>query len=361
MKRIFAWLRTRTYPGPLSQILSSEASYTTYGDNLTDIMPFNGGELAADGTWTQQPSRTNTAFSQGLLSVARGKGHGYYPAILSDFDALPIVLASPALQETAAQNLADLALSGRWDSPWDGVYSDMERLPPENGDQMSDFLALIYQKLKAQDMSFGVSIRGRAADSGGDGDDAYSFDFNAVGASADFVDLRLYGFREPKVSVISRPIAPHWWIRDCIDYALLKGIPARKLFLGLGTFSGYYADSAVDSRVSVNYSDVLREAGDAGASIDWIERDNFGLVREPFINLDGSHMWAQNAKTMRDSLHIFDWYRNHGHDLGGVNVFIPGQEDPGIWHEIRQWNQSGVLQTGSATPIHGPNGIWTRG
>lgn len=327
MPGVWAWLRMFETSGDYG-IPTSEAEYTENLDCIYAALPLNGGKLQADGTWQQEPWKTDSAWARRLPAMARQAGHLYMPGVGNDRRGIVAVLQSPALQAAAAHNLVEMAASGRYDAPWDGVYLDLEGIPYEYATQLSDFLVLLAQSIREAGLRVGISVRGRTGDFGSDPPDAYTYDLGVVAETADYVDLRCYNYWAPP----PRSIAPFWWIEECIQYALSKGISVRQLTLGLGTFSEYRFDVDEAHSDEITYTQALETVAAHAASLVWVEKNENGIVREYFAEVGNGTIWIHDARTHDLCLQLVDQF-----DLLGATLFAPGMSDPAIWAVIEQW------------------------
>lgn len=328
MRKLIAWLRmmklSGDYPVPMSDI-----SYNNNIEHIDYALPTNGGRLQTDGSWLQEGWKFNHDFGQGLKEQAHANNQIYMPIVDNNREFLPLLL-SPSLQVIAADNLVELATVGRFDSPWDGVMIDLEGIPSAYKKQLSDFLYLLDQRLHTAGLSVGVSVRGKVAESGDDYDNAYSYDFNVVGQVADLVDLRCYDYWEPtNGNVENRSTGPFWWVKDCIEYALSKGIPNERIYLGLTVYSNYHPEGTTNKR-NITYDNAIEIAGNE--PLNWIESNEIGIIREIKVDLPIGHIWMNDVNTLRHRLELVDDY-----DLVGSSIFVLGMEDERIWNLIGKW------------------------
>jgi spore germination protein YaaH len=326
-RQVWAWLRMNQVGGTYG-VPTSEAAYLTNLDRIDAALPLNGGKLQADGTWLQEGWKIDPQWPQSLPGIARDAGHLYMPGVSNDRAGILTVLDDPGLQAKAADNLVALATAARFDSPWDGVYLDLEGIPSSYKQQLSDFLYLLSNEIKQAGLLAGVSCGGRTGDTGPDPDDTYTYDFSVVGEIADYIDLRCYGYWNPP----PRSIGPYWWIEACIQYALQKGIAPEKMTLGLGNFSKYWPDSTKGAAVEIPYDLAVQLVEGAGSTMEWIERNEHGLVRERFAIVGAGHVWIHDGATHRHGLNLVDQYC-----LLGTTLFTPGMGDDLHWQVIEAW------------------------
>ena len=328
MKQVAAWLRMVAdggdYPFP-----TSEASYNANLDKIDLVFPTNGGKLQADGSWLQESWAIDPDWPQSVPEIAAANGHTYIPSVFgSTSTGILTVLDSPSLQATAASNLVTLATSGRFDSPWDGVMFDLEQIPSSYQSKLSTFYTSLCEAVRSEGLLAGIWSRGRTGDSGPDYDEAYTNDFTVLGQVGDFVDMGCYSYWKP----IPRSAGPYWWQRACIDYALSKGIQPRRLRLGCGLYSGYWEVEDGGGGYGTTHAKALELAD--GFSIDWIESNVNGVVREYYADLGAGCVWLHDDETLPHRLDLVDEY-----GLAGAHLFILGAEDDGVWRTIADWKR----------------------
>jgi spore germination protein YaaH len=323
-KSVWAWLRMFPLEGEYL-VPTSEEMYKAHLDQIDVAMPTNGGVLREDGSWLQERWKIIPHWPQSLPEIARDAGHLYVPTVINQRgESTYTVLENPKLQAIAAEQLVALATTERFDAPWDGVCLDLESIPFSFKEQLSDFLYLLVEKIREAGLLVVISVGGRTADELGDG-----YDYAVVRELADYVDMRCYGYREPP----PRSISPYWWIEECIQFALEMGIDRERLVLGLGNFSKYWPDSTRNFPViELPYAEALRLVKEAGSSIEWIERNENGLVREHYAPIGDGHIWIHDAESYQDGLNLIDQYRLHGNSM-----FAVGMGNQAQWDVVKEW------------------------
>lgn len=328
-KEVWAWLRMFDIDGTYD-IPSSEATYLANLRNIDVAMPTNGGTLQSDGSWLQEPWKINPDWPQSLPEIARSAGHRYIPIVNNDRQGYLAVLDDPALQSVAADNLVDLATTGRFDSPWDGILLDFESTPTAYRQKLIDFYYLLFDRLEPTGLPVGISVSGRTIDSG-------THDFTVIAELADFVDLRCYGYTSPP----PKSIGPYWWLEGCIQFALASGIDPNILYLGVGNFSKYWPDSTQYDFTEVTYLAAQQILADANAVPQWIETNQNGVIREWYAQIGAGHIWIHDASTYEYGLNLISQYR-----IGGLSHFAAGMGDVEHWNKIRHWRNSRLNKPG---------------
>lgn len=329
----WVWLRMFRVGGAFP-IPSSEEAYMAHLDQIDVAMPTNGGKLQADGTWLQESIKTDSEWARALKDIAHGAGQQYIPVVNNDREGVLTMLENPALYDAATDELLELALHSRYDAPWDGVLLDIESVPPPYSENLRAFYLTLVERVKAEGLPVGISAAGRISDFG-------THDFELMGDIADFVDLRCYGYTEPK----PKSIAPYWWLEASIQFALKSGIAPDRLVLGLGNFSKYWPDSTKYDFVEMTYDEAMDLVSSFGAEIQWIERNINGRIREHYADIGTEgHIWIHSWLTHKYGLSLVDEY-----DLLGTSLFAPGMGDEKHWDEIAHWRTSGGSLSGGST------------
>jgi spore germination protein YaaH len=343
MRRNYVWLRmvasTGTYPIP-----TSESDYNAHLAEIDGAMPTNGGKLLDTGEWEQDWSKTSTAFAKGLRDKARTNGQVYLPIVQIDRTMVAAILDSPTIQALAVTNLIKL-MNSRYDAPWDGVLIDFEVIPSAYKAKLSAFYTALSVAVKADGKVFGVSAGAIYADDiahgGLDYDDAYSDDYAVLAQVADFIDVRCYCYWNPvNGNIVNRGIAPYWWAEKCIQYALSKGVKPAQILMGVGTYSQYVPNLDWSNKVEFTVGQAFQLAAANGETVQWIENNNLGVIREKYVAYTGAHIWVDDGDTTKTKLELVDKYK-----LQGIDIFIPGCTDALSWSVIHEWRASTMAAT----------------
>jgi spore germination protein YaaH len=336
MRTNYAFLRmqavTGTYPFP-----TSELDYAAHKSEIDAVMPDHGGHLQADGSWLQQSWKWDAAWAKNLKATAHTAGQLYIPFVGNDAAGILVVLDSPALQVTAANNLVTL-MKTRWDAPWDGVMFDLEGIPYAYKSKLSAFLTTCCNAIRAA--GFGnIGICGSGITCEYDTkiiyDDAYSTDYAVYGKIADFVFVSGYGYWEPLAGAfINRSLAPYGWNKTCIEYALSQGVPANKMMLGIANYSQFLPDSTswVAGHYELTTKQAIQLATAAGVPVTFVESSAIGLVRESFAKVGAGHYWIEDGNAIKPKLSLANQY-----GLKGINLFAVGTGDDLHWQYIKEW------------------------
>jgi spore germination protein len=161
-------------------------------------------------------------------------------------------------------------------------------------------------------------------------------DYRALGRAADQVRLMAYDFHWQ--SGPAGPIAPATWVRDVLAYAVGE-IPPHKIVLGVPTYGYGWVGSDVRLVSWLQAYELSRDLGvpvrwDAAAESPWITfRDDQGRPHT---------IWFENTYSIRSKLELA-----HEYGIGGVFLWLVGDEDDGLWPVISEFAQGRSLQTGA--------------
>lgn len=253
----------------------------------------------------------NEAF---VTSWAHAHNIQVYPVVINGYGN-DNMLQSAAVR---SQEIADLLSLVQQDN-YDGLNIDFESLnnPDEAG--LDTFAADLAQGLHQMGKKLIVSVGPRTSDTNG----YHVYNYQALGASADYVDLMLYDAHDNTGP--AGPVAPLGWAQSITQYAE-STIPSSKILVGL---AGYGYDWASTGSTEINVPQALTLANRYG--VNWIG----GAVQEPEITytVNGvTHtVWYENAAS--DALKAAWVGQDH---LGGVALWDLGEEDPGLWPVLQK-------------------------
>ncbi|MEW6183029.1 MAG: glycosyl hydrolase family 18 protein [Bacillota bacterium] len=304
---------TVDYPGDADSFNSLSA----YGSRINSIATFT---FLVDGsgnvTGTTPTDGVNLALNRGAVPLALI--HNYRN---EGFDAAGAhnLLSNTASRQRLVQNMVDI-LKGKG---YKGVNIDLENVPPSD---RSYYTALV-REFKAALQPLGclttVSIPAKTADvptaawSG-------AFDYAAIGASADWVQLMTYD--EHWFGGTPGPIASLPWVENVIKYAV-SVIPKEKTLLGIPTY-GYDWTSSTTSIVTYKSVSSLINAYNAQPQWD-------STACEPYFTYYAGRVkhevWYENADSARLK---FDLVNKYG--LMGIGIWRLGYEDDSFWQAVAE-------------------------
>ena len=325
---IAAWLQyTRAVPGPLSVIIAPRV--TAYNE----VSP-HSYTIEADGHLTVNNSVADAV----LIDFARLNGIRYLPTISSGWDNGPRLLrifSDPKLRTDHVNAILNIARQ----SNVDGIDLDYENLPPEARQPYTDFVTTLAAALHQEGKILSVTVPPKVR-----ADDPCSFcrfaDYATLGAVVD--RFRVMGYEYHGKSGGPGAIAPVWWMRQVMSYTV-SVVPHNKVSLGIHLY-GYDWGGADTPALWWNQVQELKKKYDGVVS--YPAPDARGSVGEsvmtytistkmhcPYFivqcpSLQENHtVWFVDSHYVSETLKIVQDL-----DLGGIVMWRPGGEDPGIWN-----------------------------
>ncbi len=159
-----------------------------------------------------------------------------------------------------------------------------------------------------------------------------AYDLEKLAPLADFITVMAYD--QHGEGTIPGPIASVVWDEKVIKYALTF-IPAKKLSLGIPTYSGfwYMSFNPKKKRTIIHYDaigyDVLQNIIKKNQPLifwDKINNINFALFEKNGLN---KYLFIEDEKSFKAKLFLVKKYH-----LRGISVFRLGIENPAIWQAI---------------------------
>lgn len=167
------------------------------------------------------------------------------------------------------------------------------------------------------------------------------YDYQAIGASSDFVTLM--GYDQHGGITPPGPMAGIPWLTAIVKYAL-QYIPADKISIGIPLHSGYWYTGRVDDgsnddktgaknpirmqQTDLTYAEIMEILKNNQATLRW---DNLSQVPYTFFinHFLYEYVFAENAASFRAKLALVKKYH-----LRGISNWCLGEEDPKIWQSL---------------------------
>ena len=323
------------YPVP-----TSEAAYRAHLNLIDVALPTHAGWLNADGSWTRFPLWVNNDWARELPGLARRARHQYIPVLNPGHgtvgDNLMAVLDSDrSVWEASTDEVVEMALTD-FDAPWDGVVYDAigftRATLPDYIDRQQEYMALLSEKVRGAGLVFGAAAWGQDPDYWG-----AELDMGLLAAGCDTFEYYFVRYRAQPPS-----IGPYWWIDRELGRALAGGMSPTQLYVGIGNFAAYYPEGSEDLAEyhAITYDQAMSMVEEYGSTVEWIERNDSGLVREWRALLGEGLAWISGGDTVRHRLGLAD-----KHGLAGMMLFIPGMGDESVWRAIAKWRGQMTLST----------------
>jgi spore germination protein YaaH len=238
------------------------------------------------------------------------------------------ILHDPNLVQRHVDAIVTLVL----EEEFAGIDIDYENLTADDRDVFSRFIAQLADALHAEDKILSVDVFAKESDEGYDARNLAQ-DYAALGRAADQVRLMAYD-RHWQTSPAG-PIAPLNWVRSVLSYAVSE-IPKHKIVLGLPTY-GYNWIEDNGQLVSWQQAYGLSQKldvpvrWDPAAQSPWLTyQDEQGVRRT---------IWFENTFSITTKLELAQSY-----DIGGVFLWLVGDEDDGVWPVISDFANGETVQ-----------------
>jgi spore germination protein YaaH len=305
-------------------IASFHASVTMISADLYDVQ--------ADGTITGSDSN-------GV--VARDTGFGLdtfaclsnYNDKISDFDAALGHAAMVTQKSKVIANAVALANKGGYR----GLNLDFEGLAysaqiADDRAAYTAFVADLGTALHAAGLLLVISVPPKSDDSAGD-TWSYPYDYAALGADIDFMQLMTYDQHGPGWSGPG-PVSGADWVKSCVTYAASL-VPPSKLFIGVPAY-GYDWDLTASNAAKGTYT---------GTTVSW--KDTAALLAKPgaVLHVDAATSSPYVDYTSSDGHKHEAWYEDATSipvktklvtqlGLAGVSMWSMGEEDATFWQAV---------------------------
>lgn len=317
MSQVRAFVATASIGGKPS----GEVDYKAHLDLIDTVLVNNGGLLQSDGSWLQVDRDVNNDFAQELPTIAQAAGHEYIPVVNpgtgTDKTDLMTVLDDSDLQEIAAAGIVTLATT-RFDAPWDAVGYDICFVTPEYVGKHEEFLLLIAETLHGAGLRFAPICQAWLPD--------YANrlpSLSVIAQIADTFDHYCYNWTDS--------VGPYWW-GNARTVEALPIVPAAKTYLGIGNFSLYWPVTEEADCSAITHAQAMTIIASNGATVQWIESDGNGLVREKYAKVGAGHIWLSDGDCLRFRFSLADEY-----GLAGIMLYAPGLGETTTWNAIRRW------------------------
>ncbi|HIE12613.1 MAG TPA: LysM peptidoglycan-binding domain-containing protein [Desulfotomaculum sp.] len=295
----------------------SYGSLNTYGDRISSIATFS---FLVDGfgnvTGSAPRDAVGLALEKGVIPLAMI--HNYRDGGFSSADAHEL-LSNRANRQRLIQRMITILK----DEGYQGVNIDLENIPYTD---RSYYTALI-REFKAALEPLGyltvVSVPAKASDAP---TAAWSgaFDYRAIGASADWVQIMTYD--EHWAGGVPGPIASLPWVQSVIKYAV-SVIPKEKILLGIATYGYDWGSGTAEVLTYQSVNDLVKAYE---VRPHWHE-----IYGEPFFYYykDGvkHEVWYEDAAAASLKLDLVNEY-----GLKGIGIWRLGFEDATFWQAVAE-------------------------
>jgi len=235
-------------------------------------------------------------------------------------DLAHAVLSNPEIRSRFVQNLVALTEKEKWD----GISIDIEKAPPADRQNFTNFVAELHKALKAKDKILNISIPAKFFDYPSD---LWSgaYDYEGIGKHADQIILMTYD--EHGLGTTAGPIASEAWVNKVIQFAVSK-IPREKIVMGLPVYAFDWGSDKPTMPDYLTYSQAMERAKKHGVQLQFDEE-----TMVPFYTYTANgvrhEIYFENAKSLQPKM---EYARKHR--LHGVAIWRLGMEDPEIWNSL---------------------------
>jgi spore germination protein len=273
-----------------------------------------------------------SAGPQNLPLVATARAHGVQafatvtnrPSSKGSFtSSIPrSILSNPDTQKRAIDALVALAVT----KGYDGIDIDWELVPASQRDAFSRFMAALAAALHAHQRLLAVAVFAKTYEPG-KWDSQKVYDYKALGAVVDELEIMTYSFNGPWSS--PGPQAPLGWTKAVIDFARTI-VPPRKIYMGLPWYGydwhagGATAVQASDAAalIAAHHFKVAHDPASGEADLSYVDTSG---VRHVLFFVD--------RRALATKLGLLE---SSFPEIGGVAVWQLYHEDPAFWTVIAQ-------------------------
>jgi spore germination protein YaaH len=287
-------------------------SLRTSYKSLTAIAPY-WYKVGSDGS-------LETSDVPDVFREAAGLNLKVYPLVTNKRSATAEILGNPKVRQTATDNLAALAA----DYNYDGLNIDFELLPPDQRDNLTEFMKTLYPKMKERGKTVIISVFPQV---GVHESVSGAYDYEALAKCSDYIQIMTYDNHWST----SKPgaIAPIGWYEDNIKYAIEKIGDAKKVLVGVGAY-GYDWDLTKNEAETVTYAQAMRLAAEHDATVEYDDE-----MQAPHFAYENHEVWFENDASTAAKMAVIKKYKPIG-----IAIWRLGQEQPEIWPEIdKVWRQ----------------------
>lgn len=200
-----------------------------------------------------------------------------------------------------------------------------------------DYLTLLVQELASFLRPRGVSVMVTLPAKTGDTTPADAgpanwmgaYDYHNIGRSADYLVIEAFDFHWPDGH--AGPIAPIFWIKDVLDYALME-VAEEKIILGVPCYG--YDWAVLQQRVAqlVTHQRAMEILARHQAELLWDED-----AQSPYFNYfaagEEHRVWFENCDSLLAKMEMVKKYH-----LGGIALANIGYGDPKIWNTLQKYS-----------------------
>lgn len=246
------------------------------------------------------------------------------------------IIDDPVMRARHVQAVVDLASQ----HGFAGVDIDYEELLAKDRPAFSAFIRQLAAALHAKHMRLSVDVFAKTTDKGYDQRNVAQ-DYAALGAAADQIRIMAYDWHWS--SSTAGPVAPLNWVSEVLGYALTQ-IPREKIILGVPMY-GY--DWVGTSGQLVSWLQAYELSQTHKAVVHWDDQ-----AQSPWFTYESAQgqqhtVWFENDYSSSAKIALARRLK-----LGGVYLWLPGDEDDRFWSRLRS-SRSDRSNAPTAAPAGG--------
>lgn len=209
--------------------------------------------------------------------------------------------------------------------PFDGVNIDYEQVAPSQRANFTTFINQLAARLHQQHKLLSLALH-PVTDS--QSQQRYSFqDVKALSKPADFMQLMAYDQHENDSD--PGPIASNQWVSKALGYLKSRQVPMNKVLLGVPLYGYDWTKDSDSQAADVSYKSEQELMAKHHAELKWDEDAKASYFT---YNQDGQthEVWFEDARSVQADLRLAQQA-----GVGGISFWHLGEEDPGIWPEVK--------------------------
>lgn len=288
-------------------------SIQNFGKYMYSVSPF-WYELTIDG----EIEPFSGAEDSEIIEFLKGNDIKILPIISNEFerDRLSDILQDDTKKQEHIEAISQLV------EDYDGISLNYENLNEEDKDNYTNFVKDLAEELHSNGKILSVHLHAKTEEPG-TWNGPQSQDWEALAQHCDKLKIMAYDYHWSTSE--GGAIAPPDWVEDVVKHAK-ELIPAEKIYLGI-PFYGYDWIDEVGSDVTYSKAIKVANLNEATVQFDadtqspfFSYRDNDSLLHE---------VWFENSESTKAKLEIAKEY-----EIGGVDFWRLGEEDPDAWEEV---------------------------
>ncbi|KJS21343.1 MAG: hypothetical protein VR72_11405 [Clostridiaceae bacterium BRH_c20a] len=206
----------------------------------------------------------------------------------------------------------------------DGINIDLENLTYEDRHALTQFTALLKNKLKpGKTVSVAVGSVDKPMTSGWKS----AYDLKNLSNVADYLVIMAYDQHSRDSS--PGPVAALDWVKKQLDYMVTQA-PKDKLVLGV-PFYGRVWTNGKDGG-GIWYTDIVKAVQENKATLQWHEQYQVPFAKYTKADGNTKEIWFEDARSLKEKINLVNTY-----GLKGVAAWRLGQEDLSIWQNFSAW------------------------